>query len=237
MSTAPSSPHPTLPPPKRARVMMDVVNRIAHRFSRRAGPNVELDELIGAGGVGLAEAYTRRGGMTGKEFEAFASYRIQGAILDELRSMDPLSRKQRRMARAVAAAEVLESSRTGERPNDEQIAARLGIDSATLHELRGASAHRQSAMGELQEFANPLDPSPEDLFCKREQVSRALEIAETLPARQKLVLLECSIKDRSQKEVAEMLGVSPARVCQVLAEVGRSLARNASVNDARKECA
>jgi DNA-directed RNA polymerase specialized sigma subunit len=68
-------------------------------------------------------------------------------------------------------------------------------------------------------------------------VSRALEIAETLPAQQKIVILECTVKERPQTEVADMLGVSPSRICQLLAKAERSLARKPESNDAKRECA
>ena len=82
---------------------MPLVRRIAIRIARGVPSSVTLDDILSAGWVGMAEALVRRAEtMDESHFEAYASYRIRGAILDYLRSLDPLSRKLRGASRRIA---------------------------------------------------------------------------------------------------------------------------------------
>jgi RNA polymerase sigma factor for flagellar operon FliA len=224
MDTACSAVRQTLPPPQRAQVMMAMVQRIARMMILRLPRHVDVDELVGAGGVGLAEAYTRRGQMNAAEFEGFASYRIRGAILDQLRSQDPLSRKQRRVARAIDAAVAVEVQRSGGPAQVEEVATRLGVNERTMRELHDANARAPGRVESFPELAPCSSPSPEDVASDRQLVTHLLRLAAQLPEQQKLVMLQCYVEDRSQKEVAAMLGVTESRVSQIHAKAVRSLA-------------
>jgi RNA polymerase sigma factor for flagellar operon FliA len=237
MDTATNPIRPTLLPPDRAEVMMQMVRSIARVMARRLPKHVHLDELIGAGGLGLAEAYSRRGAMSAEEFEHFASCRIRGAILDQLRAWDPLTRKQRRMARALEAEAAAEEHRSGQPAHPEEAAARLGIDDRSLRSLRAARAFGPTQSEGLPEHTPSSDPSPEDLVANWQCFTRMLDLAEKLPAQQKFVMQECYVKDHSQREVADMLGVSEGRVSQIHAKAVRFIASQASMNDTERCCA
>jgi RNA polymerase sigma factor FliA len=237
MDTARSAVRPTLPPPQRAQVMMAMVQRIARMMMLRLPRHVDVDDLVGAGALGLAEAYTRRGQMSGAEFEGFASFRIRGAILDQLRSWDPLSRKQRRVARAVEAAVAVEVQQSGGPAHVEEVAARLGVNERTLRGVRDARARAPGRVESSPELARCSGPSPEDAVCDRQLVTRLLGFAAELPEQQKFVILQCYVEDRSQREVAEMLGVTESRVSQIHAKAVRSLAIRSTMNDTQRRCA
>jgi RNA polymerase sigma factor for flagellar operon FliA len=237
METASHNNCPTLPPRERAKVMMTMVKNIAQTMVRRLPKHIHVDELIGAGGLGLAEAYRRRGTMTGQEFEYFASCRIRGAMLDQLRAWDPLSRKQRRTARVIEAEAAAELHRSGEPARAEDVVTRLGLSERALRSLRSARTFGPTSMEALPELAPSPDPSPEDLVSDRQRVTRMLKLAEQLPAQQKLVVQECYVKDHSQREVADMLGITESRVSQIHTKALESIARKAAINDAERRCA
>jgi RNA polymerase sigma factor for flagellar operon FliA len=92
-------------------------------------------------------------------------------------------------------------------------------------------------MEALPELAPSPDPSPEDLVSDRQRVTRMLKLAEQLPAQQKLVVQECYVKDHSQREVADMLGITESRVSQIHTKALESIARKAAINDAERRCA
>src|SRR4051812_20216500 len=83
--------------------MIPVIRRMACRLARRLPSHVCVDDLVSAGFVGLVTAYRRFDDSRGDDFGAFAEVRIRGAMIDELRALDPLSRDLRSHAKRVAA--------------------------------------------------------------------------------------------------------------------------------------
>src|SRR5262245_41779216 len=81
-----------------------VIRQNALRIARRLPPHISVEDLIGAGFMGLVDAYRRYEPSRCDRFDAYAEYRIRGAMLDELRLHDPLSRALRALANRVAAA-------------------------------------------------------------------------------------------------------------------------------------
>ena len=115
---------------------LPIVRRIAMRTVRSLPPSVTIDDVISAGWLGMVEALGRRTpDMTDDHFEAFASYRVRGAILDHLRMLDPMSRKLRGASRRITqvAAELV--GRLGRAPEQEEVAAELGMPLADYHKL------------------------------------------------------------------------------------------------------
>src|SRR5437016_357894 len=84
--------------------MTPTIHRIAHQLARRLPRHIRIDDLVGAGFHGLVIAYTRFDPARGEGFGAYAEFRIRGAMLDELRALDPLSRDQRARANRIAGA-------------------------------------------------------------------------------------------------------------------------------------
>ncbi len=201
---------------------LPLVRRIAMRTVRRLPPEVSLDDVLGAGWMGLAEALGRRTpAMNEEQFEAYASHRIRGAILDHLRTLDPLSRKMRGASRQIAAAIRTLTGRFGRAPLEEEIAGELGLQIETYRELLGQVAEADCARLELTELTGDRsspDTHPDVVASRREAVGLVSEAIEALPDRLKTVLGLYYQEDCSLREIGEIMGVTESRVCQMHSE-------------------
>ena len=198
-----------------------LVRRIAMKTVRSLPSSVTLDDLLSAGWIGLAEALQRRtNGMDEEQFEAYASHRVQGAILDYLRSLDPLSRKLRGASRRISDTTAELSSRLGRAPEEEEIAADLGLSLETYHQLLMQIAEAGLARLELTENSGwaPEQSSPESLATERELVDRVAVAIDELPERLRTVLGLYYQEDCSFREIGEVLGVTESRACQLHTE-------------------
>lgn len=198
-----------------------VVRRIALRTVRSLPRTLTVDDIISAGWVGMAEAMRRRPeGMPEEQFEAYASYRIRGAILDYLRALDPLSRKLRNAARRIAAATRALTQRLGRAPTDEEIAREIGVSledyHQTLSDIQDAGFDRVEGVGPVEPQAT--SPSPEQLASKSELVLSVADAVEGLPERLQIVLGLHYQQECSLREIGEILGVTESRVCQLHSE-------------------
>ncbi len=123
------------PAPRRALTRADydrfqpLVRRLAMRAARRVPSHIKAQDLMGYGWLGLVEAFSRaEATMADEEFEAYASYRIRGAMLDYLRSLDPMARALRSRSRHVSRAIADLTKSLGRQPEEEEIAKALGMD-------------------------------------------------------------------------------------------------------------
>jgi RNA polymerase sigma factor for flagellar operon FliA len=198
------------------------VRRIAMRAVRRLPREIQVDDLVSAGWIGLAEALRRRGSYaTEEQFEAYASYRIRGAILDYLRSLDPLTRKMRGASREITAAIRLLTARLGRAPSEEQIAAELGLDLEVYLDLLGQVAQAVPARFEITDIASlhaEPEVAPDALLSKRQMADRVAAVIEGLPEKLQLVLALYYQEECSLREVGEVLGVTESRACQLHSE-------------------
>ncbi len=116
---------------------MPLVRRIAHHMIAKLPPNVELDDLIQVGLIGLTDALTRYEVTQGVQFETFASQRIRGAMLDELRGGDWMSRGARKSQKDIEQAMHRVEQRLGRSPLESEIAAELGMKLDDYQSLLG----------------------------------------------------------------------------------------------------
>ena len=103
------------------------IEKVARRLARRLPAHVEIDDLISSGVIGLMEAAERFDPKRVDRFEAFAEFRIRGAMLDDLRSRDTLSRDMRRLSNELRDATRRLEAQLGRTPDQEEIAKRLGV--------------------------------------------------------------------------------------------------------------
>src|SRR4249920_3545421 len=114
-----------------------LVRRLAHQMIAKLPANVEIDDLIQVGMIGLTDALSRFDAAQGVQFETFATQRIRGAMLDELRGNDWMSRGDRRHQRSIeTAVHKLEQS-LGRAPNETEIAREMGLTLVAYQELLG----------------------------------------------------------------------------------------------------
>jgi RNA polymerase sigma factor for flagellar operon FliA len=234
MSVVPQpAPRATLPPAARATRMMGTVRRIAASIAKGLPAHVDLEDLVGAGAVGLAEAFTRRNGMPAEQFEAFAVYRIRGAIYDELRRLDVMSRRNRDMWKRMQQADRAVAKRRGAPGDDVEVAAELGLRPSYYRELRtdlelqrepiSLSAARGDDEEGDREIADATAAFPEEAMTRASVTELALEGIAKLPERMRHVLLEIYTQGKTLKQVGAELGVTESRVCQIHREALRKL--------------
>lgn len=198
-----------------------LVRRISVRSIRSLPRTITLDDVVSAGWVGMSEALRRRPkDMPEEQFEAYASYRIRGAILDYLRALDPLTRRLRGLARDIQAAQRDLTGRMGRVPQHDELARHLGMSPSqlerTMGEIQEAGADRVDAHAGMD--APSAEPSPEVQAARGELAERILAAMQHLPERLQVVLALHYEQDSSLREIGEILGVTESRVCQLHAE-------------------
>jgi len=198
-----------------------LVRRIAMKTIRSLPSSVTLDDLLSAGWIGLAEALRRRTeSMDEEQFEAYASHRVQGAILDYLRSLDPLSRKLRGASRRITDVTSELTRQLGRSPEEDEIAGALGLPLPEYHLLLSQISDAGLARLELTDSIEDRAEfsSPEQITSQREMVDHVAEAIDALPERLRTVLGLHYQEDCSFREIGEILGVTESRACQLHTE-------------------
>ncbi len=200
---------------------LPIVRRIAMRTVRSLPPSVTIDDVISAGWLGMVEALGRRTSeMTEDHFEAFASYRVRGAILDHLRMLDPMSRKLRGASRKITQTVSDLVGRLGRTPEQEEIASELGLELGEYQKLMAEISEAGLARFELSEVNEPSsgDSSPEVLTQQRQLGNRIADAIDVLPERLNLIVSLYYQEEYSFREIGEVLGVTESRICQLHGE-------------------
>lgn len=200
---------------------MPLVRRQALTLQVRLPASIELDDLIQAGMVGLLEALGRFDAAQGATFATFASQRIRGAMMDELRTRDWLPRSVRRSARAVDDAVRRLEQQLGRPPEEGEISRELGIPLSEYQQLLN-----DTNSGHLLPFeelvADSGEPAPEDTtnlpferLLDTQQRQTLITAIEALPEREKLLMALYYQEEMNLKEVGAVLGVTESRVSQL----------------------
>ena len=200
---------------------LPLVRRIAMKTARSLPQSVTIDDVISAGWLGLVEAMGRRTSeMTEEHFEAFASYRVRGAILDHLRMLDPMSRKLRGASREITRVVSKLMGSLGRAPEQDEVAGALGLSLEDYQKLLTDISEAGLARIEFTDIGdnNPGEVSPEALTAKREIVDSVSHAIEQLPERLNTIVGLYYQEECSFREIGEVLGVTESRVCQLHAE-------------------
>ncbi|MBS0400225.1 MAG: RNA polymerase sigma factor FliA [Proteobacteria bacterium] len=203
----------------------ELVKRIAYHLVSRMPPNVEVDDLIQAGMIGLLDAARHYSASKGANFETYAGIRIRGAMLDEVRKSDWTPRSVHRGMREMAnAVRQLENER-GHDAKPADIAARLGQSLEEYHKLvQDAASCRMFSFDQLgtgDDESSPADRARDERpgpFEAMEQVGfrdALVQAIEGLPEREKMVLSLYYDDELNLREIGEVLEVSESRVCQI----------------------
>ncbi len=203
-----------------------LVRRLAQQMIAKLPANVELDDLIQVGMIGLSDALTRFDTAQGVQFETFATQRIRGAMLDELRGNDWMSRGDRRHQRSIEAAVRTLEQRHGRAPTEREIAAEMGLALAEYQELLGKVRGTQLVCLEdlggddgdddfLDRHLATDAGNPLGLLEDRRMREALVEAIKHLPEREQYVMSMYYEHDLNLKEIAAVLKVTESRVCQL----------------------
>jgi RNA polymerase sigma factor for flagellar operon FliA len=205
------------------------IEKVARRLARRLPAHVDIDDLISSGVIGLMEAADRFDPTRVDRFEAFAEFRIRGAMLDDLRARDTLSRDMRRLSNELRDATRKLEGQLGRSPDQQELAQKLGVKVDELYarqqKLSGSSVVGIDDAGpdflDRTGDENALDPFEETAH--RETVARLVGSIDTLPEKMQQVLSLYYIENLNLKEIGDVLGVTESRVCQIHGEATRRL--------------
>ncbi|MBK7613386.1 MAG: RNA polymerase sigma factor FliA [Vitreoscilla sp.] len=203
-----------------------LVRRLAHQMIAKLPANVELDDLIQVGMIGLHDAMSRFDAAQGVQFETFATQRIRGAMLDELRGNDWMSRGNRRQQREIEAAVHKLEQRLGRAPHESEIAKEMGISlqdyQDMLTKVRGTQlVYLEDMSGDegsddfLDRHVANEEVNPLAMLQDHRMREALVEAIKHLPEREQYVMSMYYEHDMNLKEIAAVLKVTESRVCQL----------------------
>lgn len=206
----------------RVREHAPLVRRMARHLASRLPASVEIDDIIQAGMIGLMDAANRFEESYDAQFETFASQRIRGAMLDELRKNDWLPRSTRKALRQIEDAVRNLEQRLGRPPTEREIAAQLRLPlseyQSLLQEAKGYELIHVEDFGEdgyLDQHCADGAPNPLESLLDANFRTSLVDAIEHLPEREKLVMGLYYEEDLNFREIAAVLEVTESRVCQI----------------------
>ena len=214
---------------------LPLVRYVAEKIHRRLPPGVDLESLVHSGVVGLLEALERYDPRRGVDFEIYARYRIQGEVMQCLRSLDWVSRSVRAWGRKMEAARNRLAGKFVREPTAEEMAKELEIpletyhrvnqqlNDATLLSLEDLSIASEAEWERTQEkhaHNSYLDPLA---FVEGKDLVEKLAVAvKGLPERERTVVTLYYHEELTLREIGDVLDLSEGRICQIF---GQAVAR------------
>jgi len=206
-----------------------LVRNIACRFAARLPASVLFDELISAGSLGLIDAVDKFDNSKDVSLKTYAQYRIKGAILDELRSMDTYSRSMRKKIQEIAKATKEIEDTKGSPATEMEICESLGIDLETFQNML-TNIHGAAVLS-LDEFIKTKkndtfsqtrfqsgikgEDNPADQFDRAELKAVLVKTIQTLTQKEQMVVSLYYYEELTLKEIGEVLSLTESRICQI----------------------
>ena len=206
-----------------------LIKYIASRIAIRLPPHIDLNDLINAGVIGLIDAIEKFDASKQIKFKTYAEFRIRGAILDELRSMDWVPRSVRQKARKVEDAYARLEYNLGRPASDEEVAQEMQIDIDSFHKLLSETAsvsllslddHGENdsdlSKKNLLEFIMQDEkdwPSHKIRYAEvRDTVAKAIQ---SLPEKERMIISLYYYDELTMKEIGQVLKFTESRVSQI----------------------
>ncbi|HGY12168.1 MAG: FliA/WhiG family RNA polymerase sigma factor [Deltaproteobacteria bacterium] len=206
-----------------------LVKHIAARFAMRLPSSVFFGELVSAGSLGLIDAVDKFDTSKHVSLKTYAQYRIKGAILDELRSMDPYSRSMRKKIQDIAKAAKTIEDLKGSPASDEEICEELGVSLDAYYDML-TNIHGASVLS-LDEFIKTKkndtysrtsfqsgikgDDNPADCFDREELKFVLAQTIKMLTPKEQMVVSLYYYDELTLKEIGEVLNLTESRICQI----------------------
>jgi len=206
-----------------------MIKYVANRIALRLPPHIEVDDLISVGVLGLIDAISKYDSTRGAKFKTYAEFRVRGAILDELRSMDWVPRSVRQKASSMDAIVQKLQAEMGRPPEDEEVAKEMGV---SMDEFYGAVNQTRSMpllsledlgiskdTGEQQSLLDCLagksEADPQTQLRLTELKGIIAKAIDTLPEKERLMISLYYYEELTMKEIGEVLGITESRVSQI----------------------
>ena len=214
---------------------LPLTRSIAERISTRLPNNVEIDELVAAGIMGLMDAADKFDPSKQIKFKTYAEFRIRGAILDELRAMDWLPRSLRRKTSQIDNARFTLEQQLGRHATDKEVAEHMNIDIEELYDMinsvKGKSLlsldepidgdSKSRTLLECLVSKDSQDPySLASLKEIKEMIAKAIDL---LPEKERLVISLYYYEELTMKEIGQIMNVTESRVSQIHTKAAMSL--------------
>lgn len=192
-----------------------LVHRWARRYAGTSMAVIDWDDLVSVGIMGLIQAKQRFDPSSGKPFEVYAEFRIKGAILDELRRVDPFSQPLRRKVRRLTRAMEELTNELGREPSDTELSKCLGVPIEDVRRLLEQVQHlRQTSVDEIDRHSLSRDLAVSGWSRADLKVALAQSI-KRLDARNQTILALYYFEGLSMAEIGKIIGVTEARVSQL----------------------
>ncbi len=216
---------------------LGLVRFVAGRMAMNSPPQVEKDDLIGWGALGLLDAVEKYDPGQKASFETYASTRIRGAIIDQIRSLDWAPRSLRRKARQLGQATAKLKEKLAREPTDVELVGEMDITETGLFELRteihgayilslDARIYDDPEAGEttLGDVTGDISgPSPDESLFKKELEEKLAAAIERLSTNERQVITLYYYDELTLKEIGEVLALSESRICQIHRAVTKKL--------------
>ena len=214
-----------------------LVHFVLHRLGLSPAIGPDYEDLASQGLLGLIDAVDRYDPAHGTQFSTYATLRVRGQVLDQLRAFDWLSRSARRRTREVQNAISVLWGKFQRAPTDEELAAHLNLDLVKLRQALVEADHvilsldadndadpEEVSLHELlPDDEHPENADPSLTWSKRDQRASLVEMIKALPEREQLILSLYYYEELTLKEIGKVLDLSESRVCQLHARAMLSL--------------
>lgn len=213
---------------KLIRQNLELVDILVGRMSTQVPAFMSRDDMRSAGMMGLIDAANKFDTSKNILFKTFAEYRIRGAIFDEMRKLDWFSRTLRDKQNRISKTMALLENKLGHSPSDAEMAKELRLSLEEYQDMLGDVSHLGCVSlhealdnsGEGRQFIDALvdkrdNSSPVDIFENAELTTVIAEILKNLPEKEQLVISLYYYEELTQKEIAEVIGVSEGRISQL----------------------
>ncbi|HEB49711.1 MAG TPA: FliA/WhiG family RNA polymerase sigma factor [Desulfobulbus sp.] len=207
---------------------MPLVDLVVQRMVPQVPSFMNRDDMTSAAMVGLIDAANKFDPAKGVKFNTFAEYRIRGAILDEMRKLDWFSRSLREKQNRLTQTMLRLERKLGRSPEEEEMAEAMDLTLDEYHDLLAKVSHLgcvslHEALDRSEEGRNFLDnledygdvPTPLEMIENQEITAIIADILEELTEKERLVISLYYYEELTQKEIAEVIGVSEGRISQL----------------------
>jgi len=205
-----------------------LIRFVAKKIAMRLPANIELDDLMSSGVIGLMDALEKYDPTRDNQFKTYAEFRIRGAILDELRSQDWVPRSIREKSKMLEKAFSKAEKKLGRFASNKEVAKELGVSLNELHDLLSQTktvsilnidAVNDFSYSDKRNLLNLIDATENDsplTKLSKEATQKVInQVLDDLPEKQKLVLALYYYEDLNLKEIGDILEVTESRVSQL----------------------